>query len=200
MADIKDPKNTIVMETTKGKVWIELFPDLAPNHVERIKELTRKGFYDGCTFFDVNNEYVQTGDPKGMGRGGALGWYLNDEFSERNHIRGTCSMVKRATPNSADSQFFICVTGASYLNGKNTIWGQVIDGMENIDKLKQGVRMPDPDKIISMKIVEDPVVTPGRNQGEDIDPETKLIKQQTVQQSSTSVLGPTKQLPVDVLK
>ncbi|MBK5341557.1 peptidylprolyl isomerase [Pseudomonas sp. TH49] len=200
MADIKDPKNTIVMETTQGKVWIELFPDLAPNHVERIKKLTQEHYYDGCNFHRVIGGFMaQTGYRSDKHFGSGYG-FLKSEFSKSKHLRGTCSMSRKSDPDSADCQFFICFEDSPVSDGQYTVWGKVIEGMENIDRLERGDPVRNPDKIISMKIVEDPVVTPGRNQDEDIDPETKLIKQQTVQQSSTSVLGPTKQLPVDVLK
>lgn len=200
MADIKDPKNTIVMETTKGKVSIELFPDIAPNHVARIKKLTREGFYDGCTFHRVIDGFMaQTGDPSGTGNWGSLCDPLKPEFSNSSHLRGTCSMARAKDPGSANSQFFICFSDLPFLDGQYTVWGQVIEGMENIDKLKRCEPLEDSDKIISMKIVEDPVVTPSWNQDEDIDPETKLIKQQTMD-ASTSVLTNNNPIPIDILK
>ena len=149
MADIKDPENTIVMETTKGKVVIELLPDLAPGHVARIKELAREKFYDGIVFHRVIDGFMaQTGDPTGTGMGGSDKPDLKAEFSNMNHVRGTCSMARSQNPNSANSQFFICFEDASFLNRQYTVWGQVIEGMENVDKIKRGEPVEDPDKIL----------------------------------------------------
>ena len=144
-------ENTLVLETTQGRVVIELRPDLAPNHVARIKELTQQGFYDGVVFHRVIDGFMaQTGDPTGTGRGGS-GKNLKAEFSKAPHERGTVSMARANHPDSADSQFFICFDDARFLDGKYTIWGRVIEGMENVDKIKRGEPVKDPDKIISMR-------------------------------------------------
>ena len=155
MAEIKDRENALVMETTKGKVVIELLPDLAPGHVARIKELARQGFYDGVKFHRVIPGFMaQTGDPKGNGTGGS-GQKLKAEFSPEKHVRGTVSMARSNDPNSGDSQFFICFDDAPFLNRQYTVWGQVIEGMENVDKIKRGEPVQDPDKIVSMKVAAD---------------------------------------------
>ena len=144
-------ENTLVLETTQGRVVIELRADLAPNHVARIKELTQQGFYDGVVFHRVIDGFMaQTGDPTGTGRGGS-GKNLKAEFSKAPHERGTVSMARANHPDSADSQFFICFDDARFLDGKYTIWGRVIEGMENVDKIKRGEPVKDPDKIISMR-------------------------------------------------
>ena len=144
-------ENTLVLETTQGRVVIELRADLAPNHVARIKELAQQGFYDGVVFHRVIDGFMaQTGDPTGTGRGGS-GKNLKAEFSKAPHERGTVSMARANHPDSADSQFFICFDDARFLDGKYTIWGRVIEGMENVDKIKRGEPVKDPDKIISMR-------------------------------------------------
>jgi cyclophilin family peptidyl-prolyl cis-trans isomerase len=156
MAEIKDPENTIVMETTKGKVVIELFPDVAPNHVARVKELAREGFYDGIVFHRVIDGFMaQTGDPTGTGMGGSDKPDLKAEFSNMSHVRGTCSMARSQNPNSANSQFFICFEDSAWLNRQYSVWGQVIEGMENVDKIKRGEPVRDPDSIVSMKVAAD---------------------------------------------
>ena len=148
----ENKENTLVLETTQGRVVIELRPDLAPNHVARIKELAGQSFYDGVVFHRVIEGFMaQTGDPKGTGRGGS-GKNLKAEFSNAPHVRGTVSMARANHPDSADSQFFICLDDAQFLDGKYTVWGRVIDGMENIDKIKRGEPVKDPDKIISMRV------------------------------------------------
>lgn len=145
-------ENTLVLETTQGRVVIELRPDLAPNHVARIKELAEQGFYDGVVFHRVIEGFMaQTGDPTGTGRGGS-GKNLKAEFSKAPHERGTVSMARANHPDSADSQFFICFDDAQFLDGKYTVWGRVIEGMENVDKIKRGEPVKDPDKIISMRV------------------------------------------------
>jgi len=155
MADIKDPENTIVLETTKGKVVIELMPDLAPNHVARIKELARANFYDGIVFHRVIDGFMaQTGDPTGTGMGGS-GKKLKAEFSREPHVRGVCSMARAQNPDSADSQFFICFAPARFLDGQYTVWGEVTEGMEFVDKIKRGEPVRDPDQIVSMKVAAD---------------------------------------------
>lgn len=155
MADQNDPENTIILETTKGKVVIALRPDLAPNHVSRIKELAREGFYDGVVFHRVIDGFMaQTGDPTGTGMGGS-GQKLDAEFNREPHVRGTCSMARAQNPNSADSQFFICFDDARFLDGQYTVWGAVVEGMDNVDQIKRGEPVPDPDKIVSMKVAAD---------------------------------------------
>ena len=168
MAEIKDPENTIVMETTKGRVVIQLLPDLAPGHVARIKELTREGAYDGVVFHRVIEDFMaQTGDvqygktggkdfnPARAGMGGSEKPDLKAEFSNMNHARGTCSMARAQNPNSANSQFFICFTDSPWLNKQYSVWGQVVEGMDNIDKIKRGEPVRDPDSIVSMKVAAD---------------------------------------------
>ena len=155
MADIKDPENTLVLETTKGEVMIGMRPDLAPGHVARIKELAREGFYDGVPFHRVIEGFMaQTGDPTGTGMGGS-GKKLKAEFNKEPHVRGTVSMARAQDPNSGDSQFFICFDDATFLDGQYTAWGNVIEGMENVDKIKRGEPVADPDKIVSMKVAAD---------------------------------------------
>jgi peptidylprolyl isomerase len=144
----------IVMTLEYGDVVIRLRPDLAPNHVARIKELVEEGFYDGLTFHRVVEGFVaQTGDPTGKGTGGS-GQNIDAEFSDEHHVRGVVSMARAADINSADSQFFICLDDATFLDGSYTIWGEVISGMEHVDKIKRGEPVKDPDKIISMKILK----------------------------------------------
>ena len=156
MAEIKDPENTIVMETTKGKVVIELLPDLAPNHVARIKELAREKFYDGIVFHRVIDGFMaQTGDPTGTGTGGSDKPDLKAEFSNMSHVRGTCSMARSSNPNSANSQFFICFDDAPWLNKQYSVWGQVIEGMDAIDQIKKGEPVRDPDSIVTMRVAAD---------------------------------------------
>lgn len=156
MADIKDPENAIIMETTQGKVVIELYPDLAPGHVNRIKELARENFYDGIVFHRVIDGFMaQTGDPTGTGMGGSDKPDLKAEFSNANHGRGACSMARAQNPNSANSQFFICFDDAGFLNKQYTVWGQVIEGMDNIDKIKRGEPVQDPDSIVTMRVAAD---------------------------------------------
>jgi len=156
MAPIKDPENTLIMETTKGKVVIALRPDLAPKHVERIKQLAREGFYDGIVFHRVIEGFMaQTGCPKGTGTGGSKYPNLPAEFNAEKHVRGVCSMARSQAPNSANSQFFICFDDATFLDKQYTAWGKVIEGMENVDKIKRGEPVQNPDKIKSLKVAAD---------------------------------------------
>lgn len=155
MADIKDPENALYLDLEKGRVTIELRPDLAPNHVARIKELAREGFYDGIVFHRVIEGFMaQGGDPTGTGMSGS-GKNLDAEFSSEPHVRGVCSMARAQDPNSADSQFFIVFDEARFLDGQYTVWGQVIDGMEHVDSIKRGEPVQDPDKIVKMQVVAD---------------------------------------------
>ena len=155
MAEIEDPENTLLLETSKGPVVIAMRPDLAPGHVARIKELARQGFYDGLKFHRVIRGFMaQTGCPQGSGTGGS-GKKLKAEFSDAKHRRGTVSMARASDPNSGDSQFFICFDEAPHLNKQYTAWGTVIEGMENIDKINKGEPPKQPDTIVSMKVAAD---------------------------------------------
>src|SRR6476659_644222 len=148
-----DPENTLVIETTKGRVVIELRPDLAPGHVERIKTLARKGFYDGVAFHRVIEGFMaQTGCPHGTGTGGSSYPNLPAEFNAEPHVRGTTSMARAQNPNSANSQFFICFDDARFLDKQYTVWGKVIEGMEHVDKIKRGEPVSNPDKIIKARV------------------------------------------------
>ena len=157
--DVKDPENTILLKLKDGDVLIQMYPDVAPNHVARIKELVREGFYDGLKFHRVIDGFMaQTGDLFGNGTGGS-GRNLAAEFNNKPHLRGTVSMARASNPNSADSQFFICFEKSSFLDGQYTVWGQVISGMEYVDNIKRGYgpngMVSNPDKIISMKVLSD---------------------------------------------
>ncbi|MBO6781810.1 MAG: peptidylprolyl isomerase [Alphaproteobacteria bacterium] len=152
----RDLENTLYLDLKDGRVTIELKPDLAPNHVARIKELTREGFYDGVVFHRVIDGFMaQTGDPTGTGRGGSDKPDLDAEFSNANHGRGAVSMARAQNPNSANSQFFIVFDDASFLDGQYTVWGQVVDGMEHVDAITRGEPPADPDKIIKMQVAAD---------------------------------------------
>ena len=156
MAAIKDPENTLVMDTTQGKVVIVLRPDLAPKHVDRIKTLAREGFYDGIVFHRVIDGFMaQTGCPHGTGTGGSKLGNLEAEFNAEPHVRGVCSMARAQNPNSANSQFFICFDDARFLDKQYTVWGKVIEGMDNVDKIKRGEPVQNPDKIKSLKVAAD---------------------------------------------
>ena len=151
-----DPDNTLILETTKGRVVIELRPDLAPGHVERIKALARDKFYDGVPFHRVIDGFMaQGGDPTGTGTGGSKHPDLKAEFSAEPHVRGTCSMARTSNPNSANSQFFICFDDASFLDKQYTVWGKVTEGMDNVDKFKRGEPVRDPDRITTMRVQSD---------------------------------------------
>lgn len=139
----------LVLETTQGPVSIAFRADAAPGHVARIKELVSDGFYNGVPFHRVIEGFMaQTGDPTGTGMGGS-GKKLKAEFNDLPHKRGTVSMARAQNPDSGDSQFFICFADASFLNRQYTVWGEVISGMENVDKIKRGEPVKDPDKIVS---------------------------------------------------
>lgn len=151
----EDTENTLLMKTTTGTVTITMRPDLAPRHVARIKELVRDGFYDGVVFHRVIDGFMaQTGDPTGTGMGGS-GQKLKAEFNKEPHVRGTVSMARANSPDSGDSQFFICFADARFLDGQYTVWGKVTAGMEAIDKIKRGEPVKDPDKIVSVKVAAD---------------------------------------------
>jgi peptidylprolyl isomerase len=155
-----DPENTLYLDLKDGRVVIELRPDLAPNHVKRIKELTRQGFYDGVVFHRVIDGFMaQTGDPSGTGMGGS-GQKLKAEFSKEPHKRGAVSMARPGDVNGADSQFFIVLADSNFLDGQYTVWGQVKEGMEFVDKIKKGSKLnngsvENPDKIIKMQVAAD---------------------------------------------
>jgi peptidylprolyl isomerase len=155
MAD-RNPENTIYMDLPHGRVVIELRPDIAPSHVRRIKELTREGFYDGVPFHRVIEGFMaQGGDPTGTGTGGSSKPDLKAEFSDAPHKRGACSMARAQNPNSANSQFFICFAPCDFLDGQYTVWGQVVQGMEHVDRLKRGEPVSNPDRIVKMQVAAD---------------------------------------------
>ncbi len=141
--------NTLTLETTQGPVVIKMRPDLAPGHVDHIKKLVGEGFYDGIVFHRVIEGFMaQTGCPKGTGTGGSSYPDLKAEFNAQPHVRGTCSMARAQNPNSANSQFFICFGDARFLDRQYTVWGEVTSGMENVDKIKRGEPVQNPDKIV----------------------------------------------------
>ena len=156
-----DPENSLHLQLKDGLVVIELLPDVAPGHVEQIKALAREGFYDGIVFHRVIEGFMaQTGDPTGTGMGGSERPNLKAEFSATPHVRGTVSMARSSSPNSANSQFFICFDDSEFLNGQYTVWGQVVEGMDFVDAIKKGNKLDngsvkDPDKIISLRVAAD---------------------------------------------
>lgn len=146
------PEDTLILETSKGNVVVEMCPDLAPKHVARIKELARQGFYDGVPFHRVIEGFMaQTGDPTGTGTGGS-GQKLGAEFNAEPHTRGAVSMARAQSPDSADSQFFICFDDATFLDGQYTVWGEVTDGMQYVDALPKGEPVPNPGKILKASV------------------------------------------------
>jgi cyclophilin family peptidyl-prolyl cis-trans isomerase len=164
MATFDDPENTLLIETTKGPVVVAMRPDLAPNHVSHIKKLAREGAYDGVVFHRVIDGFMaQTGDVKNgkgddisrAGTGGSSYPNLKQEFNAEPHVRGTTSMARSQSPDSANSQFFICFDDARFLDRQYTVWGKVIEGMENVDKIKRGEPVRDPDKMVSVKVAAD---------------------------------------------
>ena len=151
-----DAENTILMETSKGNVTIELRPDLAPGHCDRVRELAREGFYDGIIFHRVIDGFMaQVGCPNGTGMGGSDKPNLQAEFNAEPHVRGICSMARTNQPNSANSQFFICFDDAGFLDNHYTVSGQVTEGMDVIDQLAKGEPPRAPDSIVSMKVAAD---------------------------------------------
>ena len=147
--------NIITLETTQGNVKIQMRPDLAPNHCEHIKRLVEEGFYDGIVFHRVIDDFMaQTGDPTGTGMGGSKFPNIPAEFTSAPFKRGTLGMARSQQPNSANSQFFICFKEASFLNGQYTVWGEVIGGMELVDKIKRGEPPSNPDKIVKMSLAD----------------------------------------------
>jgi peptidylprolyl isomerase len=154
MAD--DPENTLIFTLDSGPVTVRLRPDLAPGHVERIKELAREGFYDGVVFHRVIPGFMaQGGDPTGTGTGGSAKPDLRAEFSNAPHVRGVCSMARTSNPHSANSQFFICFGTAPHLDGDYTVWGEVAEGMEHIDALPKGEPPREPGKILTARVAAD---------------------------------------------
>lgn len=157
--NVEDAENSLVLKLKDGDVVIKMFPDVAPNHVARIKELVRQGFYNGLKFHRVIEGFMaQTGCPLGTGTGGS-GKKLKAEFNTKEHKRGTVSMARAMDPDSADSQFFICFADAPWLNGQYTVWGEVVSGMEYVDLIKKGGgyngMVSNPDIIVSMDIIAD---------------------------------------------
>src|SRR5580698_1692405 len=149
----RDPENTLILDLKTGPVVIALKPDVAPGHVERIKTLTRQGFYDGVVFHRVIPGFMaQTGDPTGTGSGGSGLPNLKAEFSDTRHKRGTVSAARSGNPNSANSQFFICFDDAPWLDKQYSAWGEVVEGMEHVDAIKIS---GEPDKIIKARIEAD---------------------------------------------
>jgi len=166
MAEITDPENTLIIETTKGRVVIEMRPDLAPGHVEHIKKLAREGAYDGVVFHrviegfmaqtgDVSNGVASKGDTSRAGTGGSKYPNLKQEFNSEPHVRGTVSMARAQDPNSANSQFFICFDDAGFLDKQYTVWGKVIEGMDNVDQIKRGEPVRDPDQMVTVRVAAD---------------------------------------------
>lgn len=156
---VKDAENALVLKLKDGDVVIEMYPDVAPNHVDRIKELVRAGFYNGLKFHRVIDGFMaQTGCPYGTGTGGS-GKKLKAEFNKMPHKRGTVSMARSMMSDSADSQFFICFADCDWLNGQYTVWGEVTSGMEFVDMIKKGDgangAVSNPDEIISMAVIAD---------------------------------------------
>jgi peptidylprolyl isomerase len=151
MAEAGETTLTLTLDT--GPVVIRLRPDLAPQHVARITELAQDGFYDGVVFHRVIPGFMaQGGDPTGTGGGGSKKPNLPAEFSKQPHVRGVCSMARTSNPNSANSQFFICFDDARFLDGQYTVWGEVIEGMENVDALPKGEPPREPGKIVSATV------------------------------------------------
>ena len=154
MAD--DAENILILTLETGAVTIKLRPDVAPNHVARIKELAREGFYDGVVFHRVIDGFMaQGGDPTGTGMGGSNKANLKQEFSDVHHGRGACSMARSSNPDSANSQFFICLADAGFLDRQYTVWGEVIEGMEHVDSIPKGEPPRSPGKIVSMRVAAD---------------------------------------------
>ncbi len=160
MAEIKDPENALIMEMTHGRVVIEMLPEVAPGHVARIKELAREGFYDGLKFHRVITGFMaQTGDPTGTGTGGSKLPNVKAEFNSTPFKRGTLGAARTNDPDTANSQFFICFEAAPHLNGKYTAFGQVIEGMQFVDRIKKGNgaggEVFNPDTIVKMQLASD---------------------------------------------
>lgn len=152
---IDDPKNTLILTLKDGPVYIKLLPDVAPKHVARVKELVGQKFYDGLKFHRVIDGFMaQTGDPTGTGMSGS-GQKIPAEFSKMPFKRGTVGAARSSDPNSADSQFFIMFDKGDFLNGQYTVWGEVISGMEFVDKIQRGEPPANPDTMISVRLASD---------------------------------------------
>ena len=157
-----DPENTLLLTLNTGVVTIELRPDIAPGHVERVKQLVGEKFYDATPFHRVIEGFMaQGGDPTGTGTGGSPYGELRAEFSDSaKFLRGTVGAARTNQPHTANSQFFICFKPAPFLDGQYTIWGQVTDGMEHVDAIKRGVgqsgSVQDPDRIVKMRLASNP--------------------------------------------
>jgi peptidylprolyl isomerase len=158
----RDPENTLIIDLKTGPVVVNLRPDLAPNHVARVKELARRGFYDGIAFHRVIPGFMaQTGDPTGTGTGSSDLPDLKAEFSGEKHKRGTLSMARSSSPNSANSQFFICFEDAPWLDKQYSVWGEVVEGMEHVDAIKKGGEhnngaiSGEPDKMLKVRVEAD---------------------------------------------
>lgn len=155
-----DKENTLYLDLKDGRVTIELYPEKAPNHVARIKDLVRHNFYDGLLFHRVIDGFMaQTGDPNGNGTGGS-GHKMKAEFNDTPHKRGTVSMARAQDPDSGDSQFFICFQDCPWLDGQYTVWGQVVDGMDFVDNIKKGSQylnglVDEPDSIVKLSVAAD---------------------------------------------
>jgi peptidylprolyl isomerase len=156
-----DPQNTVYLDTKDGRITIRLRPDLAPKHVEQIKTLTRKGFYNGIVFHRVIDGFMaQTGDPTGTGRGGSDLPNIPAEFTQTPFRRGSVGMARSSSPDSANSQFFLCYDGCGSLTGQYTLFGEVVSGMDVVDKIKKGSsanngQVSNPDKIVKMQLAAD---------------------------------------------
>jgi peptidylprolyl isomerase len=151
-----DPNNTIYLDLKDGRVVIKLRPDLAPKHVAQIKALTKRGFYNGIVFHRVIEGFMaQTGDPTGTGMGGSDLPNIPAEFTREPYKRGSVGMARSSSPNSANSQFYLCYDGCGSLTGQYTLWGEVVSGMQFVDKIKRGEPVPNPDKIIKMQLMAD---------------------------------------------
>jgi peptidylprolyl isomerase len=152
----EDLENTLLLTLDTGDVTIKLRPDLAPGHVARIKELAREGFYDGIVFHRVINGFMaQAGCPDGRGTGGSSKPDLKAEFNDEPHVEGVCSMARTSYPHSANSQFFICLDDARFLDRQYTVWGQVISGMDAVHGLPKGEPPRAPGRIVTMKVAAD---------------------------------------------
>jgi cyclophilin family peptidyl-prolyl cis-trans isomerase len=156
-----DPQNTIYLDLKDGRVVIKLRPDLAPKHVEQVKALTKRGFYNGIVFHRVINGFMaQTGDPTGTGMGGSDLPNIPAEFSKEPYKRGSVGMARSQSPNSANSQFYLCFDGCGSLTGQYTLWGDIVSGMEFVEKIKKGSdsdngKVTNPDKIVRMQLMAD---------------------------------------------
>lgn len=156
----QDLENTLLIDMDAGRIVIEMRPDLAPNHVERIKMLAREEFYDGVVFHRVIEGFMaQTGDPTGTGMGGSTYPDLAQEFTKTPFLRGVVGMARTNDPNTANSQWFICFDDCSFLTGQYTVWGKVVEGMDVVDKIKRGAgqsgKVSNPDAMLKVRVAAD---------------------------------------------